>query len=178
MTEIDDSFQLGDSISETSQSSNSQENIDDKDAMAKAAIRNRRRCVLCMSVIPLFMSLTALVLLISQNSEKEDAVYLNDDVNNNNNNTILNVTEDSKIEVVESRPFKPTLQRPLIPQIDVEYVATEALFNNVANTRSPSSSNRTPGPSLSPTLPNPTKNPSLSPTKNVSLCSIVLCLVS
>ena len=177
-----DTFELDDTFSETSQSSNSQGNIDfNINAITKAAIRKRRRCVTCMSVIPLLVSLVALVsLLISQNSENEEGgVYLNDDTNNNNNNnaTILNVAEDT-IQVVESkpstptleRPFIPTLERPFIPTLDVEYVATEAIFDNVAKTRSPSSSNPTSYPSLSPTVSNPTKNPSLSPaTKNVSL---------
>ena len=170
-----DTFELDDTFSETSQSSNSQENIDfNIDAITKAAIRKRRRCVTCMSVIPLLVSLVALVsLLISQNSENEEGgVYLNDDVNNNA--TILNVAEDT-IEVVESRPSTPTLDRPFIPTLDVEYIATEAIFDNVAKTRSPSSSSPTSYPSLSPTVSNPTKNPSLSPTtKNVSLCSVAL----
>ena len=172
-----DTFELDDTFSETSQSSNSQGNIDfNINAITKAAIRKRRRCVTCMSVIPLLVSLVALVsLLISQNSENEEGgVYLNDDTNNNNNATILNVAEDT-IQVVESKPSTPTLERPFIPTLDVEYVATEAIFDNVAKTRSPSSSNPTSYPSLSPTVSNPTKNPSLSPaTKNVSLCSVHL----
>ena len=180
-----DTFELDDTFSETSQSSNSQGNIYfNINAITKAAIRKRRRCVTCMSVIPLLVSLVALVsLLISQNSENEEGgVYLNDDTNNNNNATILNVAEDT-VQVVESkpstptleRPFIPTLERPFIPTLDVEYVATEAIFDNVAKTRSPSSSNPTSYPSLSPTVSNPTKNPSLSPaTKNVSLCSVHL----
>ena len=180
-----DTFELDDTFSETSQSSNSQGNIDfNINAITKAAIRKRRRCVTCMSVIPLLVSLVALVsLLISQNSENEEGgVYLNDDTNNNNNATILNVAEDT-VQVVESkpstptleRPFIPTLERPFIPTLDVEYVATEAIFDNVAKTRSPSSSNPTSYPSLSPTVSNPTKTPSLSPaTKNVSICSVHL----
>ena len=171
-----DTFELDDTFSETSQSSNSQGNIDfNINAITKAAIRKRRRCVTCMSVIPLLVSLVALVsLLISQNSENEEGgVYLNDDTNNNNNATILNVAEDT-VQVVESKPSTPTLERPFIPTLDVEYIATEAIFDNVAKkTRSPSSSSPTPYPSLSPTVSNPTKSPSLSPTtKNVSLCSV------